>query len=173
MNLLEKDLEEIIYATEVEKLNEKGLYVNGKVFRQKRIGNYGIADLIYVQKEYRVVETINKKRLRPYLNIQVCELKKEKAGISAFLQAIKYCKGISRYLRTRNYYDFKFEIILIAPKIETSSDYIYLTDLITSNQIGCIYGISNYSVSITIDGLEFKSENDYRLIDEGFNNEKI
>ena len=45
MTFLEKDLEQIIFETPKEKLQEKGLVIKGKLLRQIKIGNYGIADL--------------------------------------------------------------------------------------------------------------------------------
>ena len=52
-------------------------------------------DLITVDKQYC---SLNGTRWIPYLNITVFELKKDKVGISAFFQAIRYCKGIKSYL---------------------------------------------------------------------------
>ncbi len=44
MKFLEKDLEQIIFESGMDSLNERGLYIRGKRLRQVRIGNYGIAD---------------------------------------------------------------------------------------------------------------------------------
>jgi hypothetical protein len=97
MNFLEKDLEQIIYETPVMELQDRGLDVSGKPYRQLRIGNYGIADLVYVNKEYYINGDLQKLQY-PVLIINVLEIKKDKIGISSFLQAIKYCQGIKRYL---------------------------------------------------------------------------
>ena len=50
MKFLEKDLEEIIFETSNKELNERGLFVYGKKYRQLRIGNYGVADLVVVDR---------------------------------------------------------------------------------------------------------------------------
>lgn len=169
MNILEKDLEEIIAKTDVSKLNEKGLLVNGKCYQQPKFGSYGIADLVYVYKDYDVIDLPDKSyKLEPYLYIQVCELKKDKAGISAFLQAVRYCKGISRYLKKRNFNNYKFEIVLIAPNIDIQSDYIFLTDLISSDLKGSINCVSNYSVDYGFNGISFNKEFNYNIIEENF-----
>lgn len=78
MQFLEKDLENIIWETNNKKLQEKGLLIEGKKFRQLRIGNYGICDILTVQRENYYLGF-------SYLNITIYELKKEKAGILAFL----------------------------------------------------------------------------------------
>ena len=59
MRFLEKDLEQIIHESGMDQLNERGLPIDGKMFRQMRIGNYGIADLITVTRP--MYETIDQK----------------------------------------------------------------------------------------------------------------
>ena len=165
MEFLEKDLESIIWESNNEKLQVKGLNVSGKKYRQLRIGNYGIADLVTIQRDYHEVE-----KILPYLNITVFELKKDKAGISAFLQALKYCKGIKTYLEDYkpNIY-FKLNIVLCSKKIDTESDYIYLCDLISgSDDSNLLNSLTNYSFSFSIDGINFKEEKGYNLINKGF-----
>ena len=162
MKFLEKELEEIIFNASLEELNEKGLPLSGKCYRQLNLGNYGIADLVYVKKYYHDIG-------EPYLCITVCELKKEKAGISAFLQAVRYVKGISRYLYKRGMFNYVFEIFLIAPEIDTSSDFIYLTDLIANEHYCTILSSAdNYSVQYDVNGISFQREWGYKLTNEGF-----
>ena len=82
MKFLEKDLENIIWESDNEKLREKGLEIYGKKFRQIRIGNYGVADLITVDRRKDCFDG-------NFLDITVYELKKEKAGISACRTAVR------------------------------------------------------------------------------------
>lgn len=162
MSFLEKDLENIIWESDNEKLREKGLLIYGKKFRQIRIGNYGVADLITVE---RILDCYGEY----FLDITVYELKKEKAGISAFLQAIRYCKGIQTYmLNKRSRTLFKLNIVLCAKNIDTESDYIYISDLISSDEDEKICSVYNYSFNYGIDGIVFKQEKNYNLIDKGF-----
>ena len=161
MHFLEKDLELIIWESSNQKLNEKGLPITGKKLIQVKIGNYGIADLI----------TYNKIHLYglPFLDITVYELKKEKVGISTFLQAVRYCKGIKSYFdeyRPNMY--FKLNIVLCAKEVDINSDYIFLTDMISSDYQGSISNLSNYSFSYEIDGIKFKREYNYDLTHKGF-----
>lgn len=168
MNILEKDLEEIISTTPTSKLNEKGLFLNGVCYRQTQLGNYGKSDLIYISKEYEPYDFNGKIKYRPFLKVQICELKKDKAGISAFFQAIRYAKGVKRYFTLRGFDNFIIEIVLIAPKIDTTSDYIFLTDLVSSDEFGFICKVSNYSVNYGFDGVIFRREYDYSVVEENF-----
>jgi len=90
MKFLEKDLEQIIYEADNDSLNEKGLLVTGKCYRQLRIGNYGVADLVYVDMPKYC------KSARMHMNgkITIVELKKDKVSVSSFFQALNYVKGI-------------------------------------------------------------------------------
>lgn len=132
MDFLEKDLEEIICNADYAQLYERGLDINGKLFRQLKIVTYGIADLVTAERidihydnQYELF-TENKSLLR----ITVYELKKDKIGISAFLQAIGYCKGIKRYLENkRNFTDFIIEIKLIGRLLDSSGEFCFLPDL--------------------------------------------
>lgn len=163
MKFLEKDLEDIIWEADNEKLCERGLLIGGKKLRQLRIGNYGIADLITIEKYNDYIDN------EPFLHITVFELKKEKAGISAFLQAIRYCKGISTYLeKNKPYLNYKLNIVICAKEIDTNSDYIFITDLIESESYGMLSSVSNYSFDYNIDGITFKKESGYDLTNKGF-----
>lgn len=169
MDFLEKDLEEIIYNADRELLAEKGLNVNGILKRQLRIGNYGVADLVSFKREYEERFLINDKII-PELRITIYELKKEKIGISAFLQALGYLKGLDRYFKHRNF-EFKiiFEIVLIGKSIDDNSNFIYLTDYIINDDTTEF--LSCYTYQYAIDGIKFNHEFGYNLTDEGFCNE--
>lgn len=157
MKFLEKDLEQIIYESSNKLLREKGLNIRGKKYRQLRIGNYGIADIISVR------------RYEDCLYINIYELKKDKAGISAFLQAIRYAKGIKDYLEHRDFsHDVKFGICLIAKEIDTTSDYIYLEQFTSNSMYGVGFSLRNYSYKYDIDGIKFTPEENYSLIEKGF-----
>ena len=97
MDFFEKDLEEIIFNADKEKLRKKGLDVYGKLYRQLRIGNYGVADLVEVRKSYKEDDYAKNKYI-PILIITIYELKKDIVGISAFFQSINYLKGIMSYM---------------------------------------------------------------------------
>lgn len=182
MDFLEKDLEQIIWETDSETLEEKGLELNGRRFRQLRIGNYGIADLVTVEKRTTFSPYIDKDEEKfrvenSYLLITVYELKKDKIGIGAFLQAIGYVKGIQRYLEKRGYSEnVLFKISLIGKEPDKSGNFIYLSDLIgfqMPDENPCyewckIVELSFYTYKISINGLNFNSEHGYKLNSEWF-----
>lgn len=169
MTFLEKDLENIIWETDNMKLRSKNFKIYGKKFRQLKIGNYGILDLMTVEKRYNFCYDTETER--PYLDITIYELKKEKVGISAFLQALRYVKGVKTYIteRTTNI-DMKFHIILCAKEVDLNSSFIYLTDFIeeSENPNDMLNSLLVYSFEYTVDGIWFKNHKGYNLVDKGF-----
>lgn len=170
MNFLEKDLEDIIWESDNEKLQQKNLPIYGKKYRQLRIGSYGVLDLLTVEKKY-YPDWGNEKEI-PYLNITVYELKKENVSVSTFLQALRYCKGIKSYIEDK-YLDmpFKLNIVLCAKKVDTHSSFIFLADLINKEiQIpdGLLNSIEVYSFEYLIDGINFINHSGYDLTNKGF-----
>lgn len=164
MRFLEKDLEQIIWEADKEMLNKRGLCLFGKVFRQFKVGNYGIIDLLEVSRGYDYPNY-------SYLDINILELKQDKIGISALLQAIRYAKGVQSYLlNKRNFSDFKLTITLIGSEIDMSGSLIYLTDLIGGNETASatINAIDFYTYNYEIDGVRFSKREGYSLIEEGF-----
>ena len=87
MKFLEKDLEQIIYESSNKLLREKGLNIRGKKYRQLRIGNYGIADIISVR------------RYEDCLYINIYELKKSKNTAYLFHQLLKNIICMTQLLR--------------------------------------------------------------------------
>lgn len=171
MKFLEKDLEEIIFTSDRNQLSKKGLSIYGKMIRQLRIGNYGVADLVTIERP-----VLPNKNLDDYCRglITVYELKQEKIGMSAFLQALGYLKGIERYLNKRNFdlEEFDFRIVLIGSKIDTASTFSYLPDYLKlsydAHQDSSRLSLQCYTYSYSIDGIDFKTQSGYKLIDEGF-----
>lgn len=155
MKFLEKDLEEIIFNADRNELVRRGLIISGKIFRQLRIGNYGIADLVTVK---RVTPWDTDE---PILIIRVYELKKEKISMSAFLQVIGYVKGIESYIKQRGFsFDVRYEIIVIGKQVDNNSSVCYLPDIFPT--------VRFYKYKYDVDGLRFYKINNYRLTKEGF-----
>lgn len=170
MKFLEKDLEEIIYLSDKEKLSDRGLYISGILKRQLKIGNYGIADLVTFERYY-----VESSKTLPYLHIKVYELKKDKIGISALLQAVRYCKGIKTYLEQKHpRLDFSMDIVLVGSEVDLSGSFVFLTDLIQhcdSEKIcrnGELYNIDFYTYKYELDGINFERRYDYNLTEKGF-----
>jgi len=154
MKFLEKDLEEIIYLSGIDELRERGLEINGKLMRQVRIGNYGIADLI----------TLERPAYGGLGKITIYELKKDKISISAFLQAVGYARGVQRLLEIRNQLDnFQIAIRLIGNDIDTSGNFCLLSDLIS----GDLFSLEFYQYKYEVDGIYFECMYNYYLTNEG------
>ncbi len=165
MKFLEKDLEQIIWENLKTQdgcrlLYDKGLKIvhdkHDFEFSQLNIGNYGRLDLLTASRtspcgtEYQ---------------INLYELKKDKISVSAFLQAVGYLKGISRYLEVRypDYY-FSFGIILIGSSIDKNGSACFLPEVISSDQ----FFLAHYTYSYDINGIRFNPEENYKMINEGF-----
>jgi hypothetical protein len=174
MNFLEKDLEEIIYTSGRDVLEERGLTIDGKLLRQVKIGNYGIADLIeFVRPSY---DGPDREILCPG-RITIYELKKEQIGISAFLQSLNYLQGITKFLQKKEIDGhYIIDIVLIGKNLDTSGSFCFITDLLSINSSFVdkynIYGqngtISYYTYTYNINGLNFHLRNGYDLNNNGF-----
>lgn len=171
MKFLEKDLEEIIFNSDREKLYEKGIYDFGKFYRQLRIGNYGIADIVSIQRPY--YHTSLKKKHKGLITIY--ELKKDKVSVSSFFQAVGYLKGIKTYLEKRDKENlFNYKIVLIGKEIDLNSTVCYLPSLFnvetseTSISKDSVTNVEIYKYKFNIDGLFFEECFDYDLKNKGF-----
>lgn len=165
MDFYESDLESIIWdclktKEGIEKLHKKGLkdYEPTKSFRQLRIGNYGIADIVTATKR-----TYNMgKSFQSELHITVYELKKGEINLDALVQVFRYIKGIRHYFHKRGYYIPEYNVrgVLIGRSLNTN-DWVYLLDYINNIEV--------YEYNYSIDGLTFKhKETGYYLKDNGF-----
>lgn len=169
MKIMEFDLEEAIFNASPEQLEEKGLYFNPYIKkRQLRIGNYGVADIVGISRPV----VIKGNCIYPIM-IEVIELKKDSLSISAFLQAIRYAKGITRFLeKNKNWeisFQFNINITLIGKEISLESDMVYLPDLLYKD-VNSV-SVNMFTYTHNINGFEFKEVSCYKLINEGFENE--
>lgn len=151
MDLLEKDLEDLVIELvhNQQEMTKRGLYVfSKKFFRQPDIGNYGRADIVGVSIFNGVID------------VSVIELKKGTIDVKAFLQAIRYIKGIETIIRAKTKRKISFNIILIGKEIELESSFCYLPDYIQRLSI-YTYNFDLYN------GLNFKAECNYNILDTG------
>ena len=121
--------------------------------------------MIFYEKRY----TPNRE---PFYKIYLCELKKEKIGISAFLQSLRYVKGIISYLGKFSTILFQIEIVLIGKSIDDTGSFIFIPDLINNydefNISNGLTDVSFYTFDYGFDGIHFKSHFDYDLTEKGF-----
>lgn len=158
----EKDLEEIIFNASYKQLEERGLNIEGTMFRQIQIGKYGRLDLMTVKREFYEGQLQDK-----YLDITIYELKEDKIGIGAFLQAIGYAKGIKEFMNLRGYDNYTLNIVLIGGDIDLSGNFCFLADLFNNTPISyldpSITSINFYTYKYDINGISFKQESDYTI----------
>jgi len=155
MKFLEKDLEDIIYSTPRESLSERGLDISGKMYRQLRIGNYGIADLVTVQKNYIEAPW----GLEHEVTITVYELKKGLVNVETFLQAVRYSHGIKSFMQQRFDLNVDVDIVLIGSSIDNYGECGFIPNIF--NNIKYFTYKYNYN-GITFDGLNLT------MLEEGF-----
>ena len=159
MEFLEKNLEDIIFETSSDDLKERGLYVRGKRYRQLRIGNYGIADMVTIDKDY--LEDTHYPI--PVINITVFEFKKNLIDTDTLTQASRYVKGIQRYfdLHEKFLNDIvNFRIVLVGKTISKGNDFTFLSDYVEN------LGVFTYDYNF--DGINFEKHSGWFLTKEGF-----
>lgn len=140
MNFLEKDLEDIIFENDNDLLCERGLPISGIKMRQVNLGDYGIADLLTVER----VPELNT------LAVTVYELKKGKINTDALLQLSRYITGIKEYLIHRgSKCRVNIRGILIGDQIDTKTDFTFLYNLLEDI-------VSAYSYNYELDGMYFR-----------------
>lgn len=166
MTFLEKDLEEILFTSDRNFLKERGLHLPSILSRQVRIGNYGVADMVGYTRENGNFNS-EKHRICYRPMVSIFELKQNKISVSTFLQAIRYAKGVKRYLSQRNYKlhnDLIIQVVLIGRQIDNFSSFVYLPDIINSDS----FDLKFYTYDYHVDGIKFESHNYYSLTQEGF-----
>lgn len=167
---LEKDLEDIIYNSDREELFDRGLNIYGKMFRQLRIGNYGIADLVCVDR----IEAKNKSDDDVDLVIKVIELKRDLIDVNTFLQAVRYVSGISSYINKRKpNLKVNYVINLVGLRTDKTGDFCFITDMFVQNHRSAlsknnVISLSIITYDITLDGIFFNRDGGYKLSNEGF-----
>jgi len=174
MTFLEKDLEQIIFESGRDSLEKKGLSITGKLLRQLKIGNYGIADLVEFT---RPCYDGPKREFFVPGQITIYELKKDSIGIGAFLQSLNYVKGIQRYLEKKGREEkYVINLVLIGREIDTTGSFCFIPNLLSirnqyydfKSNITEEGDISFYTYKYTIDGLMFNYEREYVKTNEGF-----
>lgn len=142
MKFLEKDLEDIIWEAQKTKngrkdLDERGLFIGGKIFRQFNLFEYGICDLL------EVIKYPGK-----HLLINIYELKNKEINAKSLIQACRYKKGIAEYCKIhfpKYYISYGFK--LIGSSIDLASDFVHLYNIIENCEI--------YTYSYSLNGIKF------------------
>ncbi|GAB3988031.1 hypothetical protein GCM10028807_09740 [Spirosoma daeguense] len=171
MDLLEKDLEDMVYnASKSESgrafLAERGLDIYGTLFRQVGLGSYGIADLVTIS--YNPNKLPNGAR---ECRIDIYELKKGVVTIDALGQALRYKEAIEHFLSESPLkFIFYYGIHLIGDSIDWSRDFLPMAKAAAkADEIASVASIYVYTYQFDYDGLRFSqsSVNDYEKRDHG------
>ncbi len=159
MNILEKDLEDVMYdliKNNAMKLEERGFCVefNDHVERQFNLGSYGIADICAFSYSPNCNELL----------IKIIELKKDVVDMNTYMQALKYKRGFEHYFGDK--YDLVFYINLVGKNICQKNDFPL-----------CISSLENtyvYTYSLDIDlGIKFQFHEGFSKQTPNFNYNKI
>ena len=138
--------------------------ISGWKRRQVSIGNYGRADLICYDRKYAPWS----QNQDPFPSITIFELKKNKIDNSSFIQALRYLKGVQRFMEKRGLEIVEYKIVIIGRDVDVHSDLIYLPNIICSDNEFGLTSISVFTYEYLYDGIRFENQNGFKLIDEGF-----
>lgn len=164
MRFTEKNLEDIISESDRSALKKRGLDINGLMLRQLRIGNYGISDLVTIERPKYILDWAHKDNII----ITIYELKQANIGISTLLQAVRYAKGIASWFEKSKYYDdynIEFKFVLIGSQIDQSSNFMYMSDIFLSSEGERTISLIEYEYKI--DSIYFYDKSSWSLTNEG------
>lgn len=159
MEISEKELEDIVFNSSAKILSARGLPMRGLKFRQQRIGEYGISDIITFERNFNTTFSEHENV------ITIWELNKNDINSNTLCQAFRYLSGIKRYSeendnRLANFiYGCSLRVALLGTSI-CDGDFRYLC--------GKIDNVDFYTCHYDINGMTFKSHDGYVLINENF-----
>jgi len=87
MDFIERDLEDIVFNTDVNLLSGRGLDLlyNAHTYRQLNIGNYGKSDIIQFNREIEWDYTSGDYKIKNHvINVNIIELKKDEINVDTF-----------------------------------------------------------------------------------------
>lgn len=143
MDFLEKDLEDIIWdASKTNEgrsiLSKRGLDIEGKMFRQVSLAEYGRIDLASVQIDPSCI------------CVNIYELKKDFINLDSMIQVAKYGSAVREYIEGKYLTNrpISIKLTLIGSKVDLQSDFILSYNMFDR--------LSIYLYSYKIDGISFK-----------------
>jgi len=147
---MENVLSELIYASDKELLEQKGLEFNYKLLKNVDLGKYGTCDLIHFKKP---------ELYEPFAEIDIISCNRDNISMSSFIDAITNAKGVLKYIEQKYDYVFKFNIHIIAKNIDSKSNIVFLPDILP-------YSVYFYTYNVNIDGIYFEKISDFELPNE-------
>lgn len=141
MEFSEKQIESIICQTDNSILRNRGLNIWGRKFRQVQLGQYGLADII----------TIDRVRDLEY-NVTIYELKKDKISPSTFWQVLKYARGCKHIAENRRrVYKINIRMVLVGGELDMDGSFCYLSSVLSTH-------VALYLYKYSVDGITFNGE---------------
>jgi len=144
MKFLEKNLEDIIFETEIGDLLDRGLMFaqSGKFAKQVNFPNLGRADLIHMTRLDEHSPRV----------ITVFELKQHEINANSFMQACRYLYGVKRWLVKNKIAlsEVSYQIVLIGKTI-AKGDFVFLPDALTTWNLD----VQFYTYEYLVDGIYF------------------
>lgn len=172
---MKKDLEQIIFESGRDSLNERGLVYQGKLYKQFKIGNYGVANLLAYHRPFYNPYTFLPKKECQKGTIEIFIIKNDKISISAFLDGITMVRGVQRYLDKKNKeHLYDINLTIIGSELDIKSPVCYLSSIIINQDEFCFVGtpcqvtLKFLTYNVNLDGLKFLEHTEYVLCNEGF-----
>lgn len=151
MDFLEKDLEDIIFYADKGELVNRGLFVGSATdvpthyFRQVKLGNYGVCDLLSISLYGDVY------------SVTIYELKRKDVNKDTFFQILRYARGVQHLAKLKNK-SVEIDMCMIGRKVDLS-DFVYLPNIFDNVYI--------FTYNYDYDGISFRNEIDYFLKNPG------
>jgi hypothetical protein len=172
---MKKDLEQIIFESGRDSLNKRGLVYQGKLYKQFKIGNYGVANLLAHRRPFYNPYTFLPRKECQKGTIEIFIIKNEKISMSAFLDGITMVRGVQRYLDKKNKeHLYDINLTIIGSELDIQSPVCYLSSIIVNqdefNFVGtpCQVTLKFLTYHVNLDGLKFLEHTEYVLSNEGF-----
>jgi hypothetical protein len=140
MKFLEKNLEDIIFETDNSRLNERGFVIFGRKYRQVRLGDAGVCDIITI---------VYSKKTKKH-HITIYELKKDNVNIDTYFQALRYANELENLILKRglNIDNIKIQIMLCGQQVYGDKNLINILNFYRDH-VAC------FSYYYDFDGLQF------------------
>lgn len=139
MDFLERDLEDILFNSDRNKIQERGLrcFYYDSIFRQVNIDSYGIIDLVTI------------KISKGLILIHCYELKNKKINAATFWQTIRYIKAIKHVVSNYNLKNHLVVVlgVMIGREVDQEGEFCFLPTINSD--------ISMFTYSYGVDGISF------------------
>jgi hypothetical protein len=146
---MENVMSELIYKADKELLAEKGLDFPNKMLKNINLGKYGKCDLLHFSKHEN----------NTVFHVDVISCNRDKISMSSFIDLVTCAKGIEKYI-VENYGAITvFYFHLIAKEIDSKSNIVFLTDVLSDN-------VNFYQYHVNINGLYFEKMQGFELPSE-------